>query len=229
MLIERPKDPNKVKAGEARQRQLREQLGEQGYRDYQKAQYAAAIATHPNLHTLGARAANTAQLSAWGEEGYVAQRQQAYRACRDKYGLTFARQIVRAAHEVRRRYRLEHPTPGEAALRMLLAELGFQVRLIEEPFDYCAWRVDPFDWQLGPQDALAEGGVGPYYADVLIPVRRLTIEVEGGVHVLCRNRDARRRAFLEAQGLSVLVLSEAEALDPTSARTALAHALFPHG
>ena len=28
MLIERPKDPNKVKAGQARQRQLREQLGE---------------------------------------------------------------------------------------------------------------------------------------------------------------------------------------------------------
>ena len=46
MLINRPKDPNKVKAGQARQRQLREQLGEQGYREYQQAQYAIAIATH---------------------------------------------------------------------------------------------------------------------------------------------------------------------------------------
>jgi hypothetical protein len=225
MLIERPKDPNKVKAGQARQRQLREQLGEEGYRDYQQAQYAAALAAHPNLHALGARAANTAQLTAWGVDGYVAQRQQAYRACRDKHGVAFTRRVVRAAHEARRRYRLDHPTPGEAALRALLTTLGFQVRLDQERFDYCQWCVDPFDWQLSPEDALAEGGVGPYYADVLLPVRRLAIEVEGGIHILYRDRDAQRRAFLEAQGLSVLVLTEAEALDRTGARTALIGAL----
>src|SRR5262249_51356874 len=123
-------------------------------------------------------------------------------------------------------YRLEHPTPGEAALRALLTTLGFQVRLDQERFDYCAWCVDPFDWQLSPQDALAEGGVGPYYADVLLPVRRLAIEVEGGIHILCRYRDAQRRAFLEAQGLTVLVLTEAEALDPTTARITLSEALY---
>jgi hypothetical protein len=221
MLIERFKDPNKVKAGQARQRKLREQLGEQAYRDYQKSHYAAALAAYPNLHALGARAANTAQLTAWGVDGYVAQRQQAYRACCDKHGLAFARQVVRAAHEARRLYRLNHPTPGEAALRALLSELGFQVRLDQQRFDYCAWCIEPFDWSFGPQDALAEGGVGPYYVDVLLPVRRLAIEVEGGIHILCRERDTQRRAFLEAQGLRVLVLTEDQALDPTAARIAL--------
>jgi hypothetical protein len=236
MLIERRKDPNKVKAGQARQRKLRQQLGEQAYRDYQKAQYAAAIAAHPNLHTLGARAANTAQLTVWGLDGYIEQRQDAYRACREKYGTAFARRVVRAAHEARRQYRLDHPTRGEAALRALLAALGFQVRLEQGPFDYCHWCIDPFDWQLGPQDAIAEGGVGPFYCDVLLPVRRLAIEVEGGVHILHRERDAQRRAFLESQGLSVLVLTEDRALDPPTARGALIEALealhlplFPRG
>jgi Protein of unknown function (DUF559) len=225
MLIERPKDPNKVKGGQARQRKLREQLGEQGYREYQQAQYAAAIAAHPNLHALGACAANVAQLTVWGVAGYVEQRQDAYRACCDKHGAAFARNVVRAAHEARRLYRLEHPTPGEAALRALLGTIGFQVQRFQTPFDYCAWCVDPFDWQLGPQDALAEGGVGPFYCDVLLPVRRLAIEVEGGVHILRRERDAQRRAFLEAQGLRVLVLTEDQALDPTTARAALIEAL----
>jgi Protein of unknown function (DUF559) len=221
MLIERPKDPNKVKGGQARQRQLRECLGEQGYRDYQKAQYTAAIRAHPDLHLHGAQAANAAQLTVWGLNGYVAQRQAAYRACQDKYGTTFARTVVRAAHEARRLYRLEHPTPGEAALHTLLATLGFHVQRLQTPFDYCVWCGDPIDWHLGPQDALAEGGVGPFYCDVLLPVRRLAIEVEGGIHRLCRERDARRRAFLEAQGLRVLVLTEDQALNPTTAHAAL--------
>jgi len=225
MLIEHTKDPNKVKCGQARQRQLRERLGEQGYRDYQKAQYTAALAAHPDLSTRGARAANAAQLSVWGPSGYVAQRQAAYRACQDKYGATFARTVVRAAHEARRLYRLEHPTPGEAALHVLLAIFGFHLQRFQTPFDYCLWCGDPIDWQLGPQDALVEGGVGPFYCDVLLPVRRMAIEVEGGIHLLCRERDARRRAFLEAQGLRVLVLTEEQALDSTAVRAALVDAL----
>src|SRR6185436_411240 len=104
------------------------------------------------------------------------------------------------------------------------AALGFQVRLDQEPFDYCAWCIDPFDWQLGPQDAIVEGGVGPFYCDVLLPVRRLAIEVEGGVHILHRERDAQRRTFLESQSLSVLVLTEDRALDPPTARGALIEA-----
>src|SRR5438270_683341 len=125
MTTERLKDQNKVKAGQARQRQLREQLGEQGYADYQKAQYAATLAAHPDFHALGAIAANAAQLIAWGVDGYIDQRKSAYRACCDKYGVEFARNVVRAAQEARRLYRLDHPTPGEAALRALLTTLGF--------------------------------------------------------------------------------------------------------
>ena len=97
MTTERLKDQNKVKAGQARQRQLREQLGEQGYADYQKAQYAATLAAHPDFHALGAIAANAAQLIAWGVDGYIDQRKSTYRACCDKYGVEFARNVVRAA------------------------------------------------------------------------------------------------------------------------------------
>jgi hypothetical protein len=219
--MQRLKDPNKVKGGKARQHQLREQLGEEGYRDYQKAHYAKTLAAHPNFHAQGAQAANSAQLASWGEEGYAAQRKAAYQACRSKYGLAFVQRVVRAAHEARRLHRLDHPTPGEAALRALLGELHFQVILSQTRFDYCSWRCDPFDWQLGPDDALAEGGVGPYCCDVLVPVRRVAIEVEGGIHLLRRERDARRCAFLIDQGLNVVVLTEQEALDTNSARTIL--------
>jgi hypothetical protein len=227
MTTERLKDPNKVKAGKARQRQLREQLGEQGYRDEQKARYAMTLAAHPDFHAIGATAANAAQLATWGPRGYIEQRKRAYRACRDKYGTEFARTVVRAAHEARRLHRLDHPTPGETALRALLTQLGFHVLLPRERFDFCHWCVDPFDWQLGAQDALAEGSVGPYACDLLLPVRRIAIEVEGGIHALSRERDAQRRAFLEAQGLTVLVLSEETALDATTARNELLATLGP--
>jgi hypothetical protein len=219
--MQRHKDPIKVKGGKARQHQLREQLGEQGYRDYQKARYAKTLAAHPDFHAQGAQAANAAQVAAWGEEGYIAQRKAAYQACRSKYGLAFVQRVVKAAHEARRLHRLDHPTPGEAALRALLSELGFQVILSQTCFDYRTWRCDPFDWPLGPDDALAEGGVGPYYCDVLLPVRRVAIEVEGGIHLLTPQRDARRRAFLIDQGLSVVVLTEQQALDINAARAYL--------
>jgi hypothetical protein len=220
-MTQRAKDPAKVQAGKARQRQLRDQLGAEGYRDYQKARYAETLTAHPDFHTQGAHAANAAQVTAWGEERYIAQRKAAYQACRSKHGLAFVQRVVRLAHEVRRLHRLDHPTPGEAALRALLSELGFQVILSQTRFDYCGWRCDPFDWQLGPDDALAEGGVGPYCCDVLLPVRRIAIEVEGGVHLLTPERDARRRAFLVDQGLTVLVLTEQQALDTNAVRAYL--------
>ena len=225
--MQRIKDPNRVKAGKARQQQLRALLGEDGYATYQKARYADALAAYPDFHTRGAVAANTAQLAAWGAEGYIAQRKAAYRACCEKHGAAFARRVVQLAHEMRRLHRLDYPTPGEAALRSLLAELGFQVLLAQERFDYCVWRCDPLDWQLGPRDALAEGGVGPYCCDALLPVCRVAIEVEGGVHLLTRERDARRRAFLIAQGLTVLVLTEREALNGAYAREQICDLLAP--
>lgn len=214
MLIERPKNPARVKGGQVRQARLRAALGEQGYRAYQQALYTAALEAHPTLHSYGALAANLAQLRAWGVEGYVQQRRSAYRACQSKHGESFARRVVAAANAERRRHRLDHPTPGEAMLRAHLADVGFHVWRDPEHFDYIDWRVDPLDWRLAATDVFAEGRVGPYYCDLLLPVWRLAIEVEGGVHVLTRERDARRRAFLEAQGLTVLALTEEQALDP---------------
>jgi hypothetical protein len=129
-----------------------------------------------------------------------------------------ARQIIHPAHEERRRYRLAHPTPGEAALRALLIALDFRVILSPEPFEFIHWRHAPTHWPLGPQDAIAEGGVGPYFCDILIPARHLAIEVEGRIHRLTRDHDARRYHILAAQGITVLVLRESHVLDGATAR-----------
>jgi hypothetical protein len=92
------------------------------------------------------------------------------------------------------------------------------------------WRLEPLDRALGPRDALAEGRVGPYFCDVLLPVLRLAIEVEGGVHVLNRERDARRLAFLQAQGLTVIVIpnTAAQPLDLTALAAQLTAQLTDH-
>ncbi len=52
-MKQRAKNPAKVRAGKARQRQLRDQLGADGYRDYQKARYAETLTAHPDFHTQG--------------------------------------------------------------------------------------------------------------------------------------------------------------------------------
>ena len=212
------KDPNKVKAGKARQQKLRDQLGSAGYAAYQKARYADTLKAHPDFPARGAAAANAAQLAAWGPEGYLAQRQAAFRACRAKHGPDVACRIIAQVHEQRRLHRLSHPTQGEQALRDLLVDLGFRVLLLQEPFDYCAWCRDPLGGQLSPHDAIPEGGVGPYYCDVLLPMRSIAIEVEGGIHQLTRARDERRRAFLVHQGLTILVMSNEQVLDTPRAR-----------
>jgi hypothetical protein len=124
-----------------------------------------------------------------------------------------ARQVMGPAHEERRRYRLAHPTRGEAALRALLITLDFRVILSPDAFEYHHWRQDPRKWPLSPHDALVEGGVGPYFCDVLIPARCLAIEVEGRIHRLTRDRDERRYHILAALGMTVLVLQERHVLD----------------
>jgi very-short-patch-repair endonuclease len=126
--------------------------------------------------------------------------------------------MIASAHEERRRYRLTHPTPGEAALRALFIALDFRVILSPQPFEYIHWRHAKTKWLLSSQDALAEGGVGPYFCDVLIPARGLAIEVEGRIHRLTRDHDERRYHILAAQGLTVLVLQEHHVLDATSGR-----------
>lgn len=158
--------PGRVKAGQERQRALRAELGDEAYRARQRAR---------------AEAANAAQLAAWGPEGYVEQRRRAYQACVDKYGVAFAKAKIALATERGRLRRLEHPTAGEAMVRGLLRELGFQVIEDQRPFDYAAWCVDPLDldWSLGPRDAIAEAYAGTYLCDVLLPVARIAVEFVG--------------------------------------------------
>ena len=88
------KDPAKVRAGQARQRQLREQLGEEGYRDYQRARREDALRQRPEMQRRGARNANAAQLEAWGVAGYIEQRRRAFRACAEKHGQDVARRRI---------------------------------------------------------------------------------------------------------------------------------------
>lgn len=46
--------------------------------------------------------------------------------------------------------------------------------------------------------------VGPYVADFCCPTLRLVVELDGGVHHLRREHDARRDAWLAAAGFTVL-------------------------
>ena len=46
--------------------------------------------------------------------------------------------------------------------------------------------------------------IGPYYADFFSFPAKLVIEVDGGQHGETQDYDARRTAFLEAQGLRVI-------------------------
>ena len=197
------KDPNKVKAGQARQAQLRETLGEARYREHQRALYQAALRTHPDLPALG------------------------FQAIEQKLGAEGARAILRQYHVRQRLQRLHYPTPGEAAIRAVLRALGFNVRIVEAIWEYTAWKTNPSSDPLNPSDAIAEGGVGPFFCDIILPVRHTVIEIDGGCHVNRRAYDARRQAFLESQGLNVLVLTEAEALDIAHAGQILKQTLLP--
>jgi len=227
---DRLKDPKKVAAGRAAHQKLRGQMSETGYRAFQRQCRAGALRRHPTMQQAGAASANRAQLREWGADGYTEQRQAAYRRCVEKHGEQAAKGAVRRATLQRRIERLHAPTCGEAALRVLLAEMGFTIHLDLEPFDYTRWRLQPLEHPLGPRDVLAEGGVGPYFCDLLLPILGLAIEVEGGVHVLNRERDARRRAYLEAEGLTVIVIPDTptQALDHVAVSQQLAPLLLPH-
>jgi Protein of unknown function (DUF559) len=207
---DRPKDPKKVAAGQAAHRKLTAHMSASEYRDFQRHCRQRALDRYPTMQQRGASEANRAQLREWDGDEYIEQRKAAYLRCIERHGERIAKGAIRRATLQRRLSRLHQPTPGEAALRALLQELGFTIHLDVEPFDFCLWRLDPFDRPLGPYDALAESGVGPYFCDLLLPVLALAIEVEGGVHVLNRARDARRHMFFEAQGLMVLVVPDTD-------------------
>lgn len=205
---DRPKDPRKVAAGRAAHRKLTALMSPGEYRDFQRRCRQSALDRNPTMQQRGANEANRAQLREWDGNGYIEQRKAAYLRCIERHGERIAKGAIRRATVQRRLSRLHQPTPGEGALRALLQKLGFTVHLDSEPFDFCIWRLDPFDRLLSPYDALAEGGVGSYFCDLLLPVLAVAIEVEGGVHVLNRARDGRRHMFLEAQGLMVLVVPD---------------------
>ncbi|SRR6266545_5499873 len=227
---DRLKDPKKVAAGRAAHQKLSGHLSKAEYRAFQRQCRAGALRRHPWMQQAGATSANRAQLREWGAEDYIEQRKAAYRRCMEKHGEQLTQAAVRRATLQRRVERLHAPTCGEAALRVLLAEMGFTVQLDSEPFDYATWRLQPLEHPLGPRDVLAEGGVGPYFCDLLLPVLGLAIEVEDGVHVLNRERDARRRAYLEAEGLRVIVIPDtpAQPLDRVAVSPQLAPLLLPH-
>ena len=103
-------------------------------------------------------------------------------------------------------------------LRALLIALDFRVILSPAPFEFIHWRHAPTRWPLDLWDAIAEGGVGPYFCDVLVPARHLAIEVEGRIHRLTREQDERRYHILAAQGITVLVLPEYQLRNGATAR-----------
>jgi len=212
MATERAKSPGRVQAGIRRQAHLREQLGEEGYRAYQRERRADALARHPDLQLRAAAAGNAAQYAAWGVNGYRAQRCAAYAAAVERHGHAVIHRHIRAAHEARRRHRLDHPTRGEALLRTAAIVLGFQVILPHTPFDYLAWLEDQTIWpEIDRCTAIAEATIGRYYCDLLFPTAAIAIEVLGGVHALQSDADARRRVDLARHGLTVVELHDTAA------------------
>jgi hypothetical protein len=205
---DRPKDPRKVAAGQAAHHKLTAGMSPGEYRAFQQRCRQGALASNPSMQQRGAHAANDAQLREWGSDDYIKQRRAAYQRCVEKHGERIAKAAIRRATVQRRADRLGQPTRGEAAIRALLQELGFIVHLDPEPFDFCTWRLDPLSCPLEPYDAIAEGGVRSYFCDLLLPVLAIAIEIEGGVHILNRKRDARRHAFLKAQGLIVIAVPD---------------------
>jgi len=206
---EREKNPARVRAGQQAHRRRIAGMSDDEYRAAQRALRERAIAKHPDMARRGARNANTAQIQEWGEEGYIRQRKAAYALCVEQHGTQFTKDAIKRTNTRNRLKRLHNPTPGEAALRAALADRGYRVRL-DDSFDFHTWCKRSTTQAAGPIDAFAEAQVGPYYCDIVIPTCNIAIEVYGGVHVLTRERDTLRRAYLEAQGLRVIVLHDTD-------------------
>jgi very-short-patch-repair endonuclease len=206
---QREKNPARVRAGQEAHRRRIAGMSDDEYRAAQRALRERAIAKHPDMARRGARNANAAQIQEWGEEGYIQQRKAAYALCVEQHGAQITKDAIKRANVRNRLKRLHNPTPGEAALRAALTDRGYRVR-IDDSFDLHTWRSRASAHTAGPMDAFAEAQVGSYYCDIVIPACDIAIEVYGGIHVLTRERDEQRRAFLEAQGLMVIVLHDTD-------------------
>ena len=185
------KNPARVRAGQARMAQLRQELAAAGrtLSDYQRDLYDHTIARHPDWHQRGGKAA--------------------YQVLRQRYGPDFAKHLIRQAHEASRLRRLSHPTAGEQALRFLLARNGIRVSCWTQRHDYL---TDAVFAEVSRYEALAEGVVGPYACDILVPHQHVAIEVHGGIHRIRQEHDAARRAFLETHGLTVVEITNDQVL-----------------
>lgn len=73
------------------------------------------------------------------------------------------------------------------------------------PLHLCTYTL--LDTEVGETDVLIEARVLGYACDLVLPAHALVIEVLGGVHALIPERDAARLAAIEAQGLTVLTLT----------------------
>ena len=69
--------------------------------------------------------------------------------------------------------------------------------------------------QLGGAKFRRQHPIGPYIVDSCCPEAKLVIEIDGGQHAAAKEADARRTAFLEAQGYRVLRFWDNEGLART--------------
>ena len=183
--------------GVARQAQIRAVLGESGYRRYQQA-----------LARAGGIARQAQLRAALGETGYCTHQRALYQRAVAKHGAVKLRAILTAAHERRRCWRIANPTPAEALLHWLALDAGFTLHAdLSGAFTWTAFRAEPARWPWAPTDALIEARVRSYACDLLLPAHALVIEVQGGIHTLTVERDARRCAALRAHGLTVITLT----------------------
>jgi hypothetical protein len=188
------KSPRHVKAGQARHAKLREQLGEDGYRAYQRQ----------------AGAASEAHQRAQGAEVYQANKRRGYVALVAKHGVEIAKQALQRG----RAWRVDNPTEGEASMRQALRDAGYTVHedaatIVDGCASDVAYTLD---------DVIREAQVGPYFVDFLVPAQRLVIEVDGGCHQLRQEQDARRDAAIRAAGFRVVrIATEAASQSPAAA------------
>lgn len=186
--------------GRARQAQIKAVLGEKGYRRYQQA-----------LARAGGVARQAQLRAALGEVGYCAHQRSLYQRAVQKHGAKKMREVLIAAHERRRRWRIANPTPAEAILQWLGLEAGLTLHAdLTGSFEWTCWRSEPGPWHFTTTDAVIEARVLGFACDLLLPAHALVIEVHGGVHTLTAERDAARAAILRAQGLTVITLSNEE-------------------
>jgi hypothetical protein len=177
-------------------RRIRAVLGETGYRRYQQA-----------LARAGGIARQAQLRAALGEAGYCRYQRSLYQGAVSKYGAAKMHEILTAAHEQRRRWRITNPTPAEALLQWLALEAGLTLHAdLSGGFEWTMYRSHPARWPFTSTDALIEARVLGYACDLLLPAHALVIEVVGGVHALTTERDAARLAAIETQGLAVITL-----------------------